>query len=685
MKNAGVFKITQHMNFKQITKNSKKLLSSYNLSFMNNFFIFIILCFFQTSPIFGSDDLKEDSLIPIDFKIEKIYESEFSTIYTVRDLKGHLSPLGIESAVHSLVEIKKNGIFVIDPGPHPRYAKKILSSVQKVHGKKLPNVKWVFNSTGKPENVLGNSAFDWMQPVYMSSRVTLEVMRSKCEQCRKDLFSVVPEKGLMDEKIVYPNYIVEDHQILHPQLRDWKTYTFSCAKNTGDTALWNKKAGILYAGRMVHSGNLPSLLHANTYEWIKSLKTLENLSPKYVVGSGNIGSSSLFSKSDIQITKNYLSDLLLLVKNDFNAGGNGSDADKRLGLPKFKNLLGYSDRHGLNVQHVWREFEIAQFGDEVKCSEDSLKGATFEALDSNKMNKRLSNKSDYYASEIAKNSFVFTGFIDDFTKENLGHISNYGFIIGEQCVAIIDTGGSKNTGLRLLRKIRKTTTKPICYVINTHAHPDHIGGNQVFRNLNPKPEFISHYKFEAALSSRFQTFNKRLYELMGLKNVVILGPVSKEVKKDLEIDLGGRKLFLKAWKTSHTDNDLTVFDDYNRVLWTGDLLFVDHIPVLDGNLSSWIKTTRELTKSRNAGSNGLQVKFIVPGHGKFQKIDSEKLHEQNEYLVNLYNLTKQALKEGKTISDAVESVSHEIKEGWDLPELFNKRNVTSAYAELEWE
>lgn len=284
---------------------------------------------------------------------------------------------------------------------------------------------------------------------------------------------------------------------------------------------------------------------------------------------------------------------------------------------------------------------------------------------------------DFTLSQVAAGVYVHQGVHENANRDNGNDLANIGFVVGNECVAVIDSGGSPAIGRRLKAAIERVTDLPVCYVINTHTHPDHVLGNAAFQT--GEVVFVGHENLPRALAARAPTYLERLGRLLGIEpqpDWIVLP--ERTIADTATLDLGGRRLILRAWPTAHTNNDLTVFDAATGTLFTGDLVFVDRVPSLDGSINGWLAVLAEL-----AGLPG--VKRVVPGHGPPSAPWPQAAAPLRDYLHTLRAKVRRAIDEGRSIEYAIEHVEYARASQWLLFDLYHHRNVTAAFAELEWE
>lgn len=280
-------------------------------------------------------------------------------------------------------------------------------------------------------------------------------------------------------------------------------------------------------------------------------------------------------------------------------------------------------------------------------------------------------------SEVAPGIFVHQGRYELQSPENRGDMANASFVVGDDAVAVIDTLGSAVVGRELRDAIRAVTDKPIKYVINTHMHPDHVFGNAAFKQDNPA--FVGHFKLARGLATRADRYlaaNKQMLGDEAFEGIEVILP-SLAVEQPLSLDLGGRPLLLEPQPTAHTDNDLIVTDTATNTLFLGDLLFAVHVPTLDGSIRGWLALLETLGEREAAR--------VVPGHGPHAMQLPAAIQPEQRYLAAIAADVRNLIKEGKTLEDATKIAGFSERDAWQLFDQYHVRNVTAAFAELEWE
>ena len=285
-------------------------------------------------------------------------------------------------------------------------------------------------------------------------------------------------------------------------------------------------------------------------------------------------------------------------------------------------------------------------------------------------------QDDFAIESLGNGIYVHHGKHLDIDTGYQGDICNISLVVGSKGVTVIDTGGSFKTGNKLREAIKKVTDKPILYVINTHVHPDHIFGNAAF--LQDHAQFVGHEKLATAMQLRKETYDKLNIKYMGddAKGSEIVKP-TVQVKEPINLDLGDRTLTVTPYPNAHTNTDVSVIDSKTSTLFTGDLLFIERTPVIEGDIKGLIAVIDTLKT--------YPVKQVVPGHGPFTKDWVTALNNEQRYLNALLTDIRANIKVGKSMSEAMDTAAVGEKDKWLLFDIANRRNVNTLYPALEFE
>ena len=215
--------------------------------------------------------------------------------------------------------------------------------------------------------------------------------------------------------------------------------------------------------------------------------------------------------------------------------------------------------------------------------------------------------------------------------------SNAGFVIGDDGVLVVDALFTPDAARALVGEIRRLTEKPIRYVVNTHYHADHTGGDQVLREAGAT--IIAHRNVRGWIrTNNIDLFGDRITpELKARIKALPLPDIVTD--KDLVVWLGSRKVMVRT-VLGHTGGDLVVSVPDADVLFAGDMLWRKVAPnLIDGSIAEWVATVGDFGRIPKAAKM-----HFVPGHGGVATLGD--VAEFRAYVLDVRRLVGAARKTG---------------------------------------
>ena len=236
--------------------------------------------------------------------------------------------------------------------------------------------------------------------------------------------------------------------------------------------------------------------------------------------------------------------------------------------------------------------------------------------------------------------------------------ANSTFLVSGQGILVVDTGLNAQEGGKLLAEIRKVSQAPVRWIVNTHYHPDHRGGNSL---VGPEAIII------------ITEFTRSHAEKPPKENFVneIVGP------KGLVLYLGGHEVRIYHPGPAHTQGDLVVYFPDEHAIATGDLFLTNSCPAMDdGDMENWIAALDQIM--------ALPAEHVVPGH--FELATKSELQRFRNYLADLRDQVARMYKQGTPLAQIQTSLTLDAYKNFhQYPnyEATFKDNAAAYYEQLQ--
>jgi glyoxylase-like metal-dependent hydrolase (beta-lactamase superfamily II) len=267
------------------------------------------------------------------------------------------------------------------------------------------------------------------------------------------------------------------------------------------------------------------------------------------------------------------------------------------------------------------------------------------------------------------------------------------FVVNDEDVVVVDANGSATHTREVVAALKKITTKPVRYVINTHWHDDHVMGDRVWRDAYPGVEFVGHARMREYLPTTGAANHEQMTAQAPKFAEMLRATVAKgkdlagrdldaETRAEYESDVslidqyvadapgtsvvlpsitversmtlyrGDRAIEILHAGSGHTAGDLVVWLPKERILATGDLV-VWPVPLVGGDQSHVTEWAATLAALR-----ALDPAVIVPGHGRVL-YDAAYLELMEKFFAAVTREAAAAITRGESLEQAQKSVKVE--------------------------
>jgi glyoxylase-like metal-dependent hydrolase (beta-lactamase superfamily II) len=282
-----------------------------------------------------------------------------------------------------------------------------------------------------------------------------------------------------------------------------------------------------------------------------------------------------------------------------------------------------------------------------------------------------------HLQKVNEEIYAVVGPFGNRSPENLGNNATFGFVVTDDGVVLVDSGGSYKGAEAIDALIRQVTDKPVKIVINSGGQDHRWLGNGYFKERGTR--IITSAAAVEDQHARQQEQFLALGNLVGTEGMAGTDPVyaDETFEESMSVTFGGKTFELRKVGPAHTPGDSLVWLPEQRVVFSGDVVYVGRmLGVLPhSNSRHWIEAFETMA--------ALEPVTIIPGHGPPADLARAR-GDSLDYLVFLRETVGAFMENGGDITQIGTLDQARFAHLEDYATL-KGRNAQQVFQEMEWE